>query len=285
MVDRERYPAGVPCWVDTAQPDPDAAMDFYRGLFGWEFDDLLPAGSPGRYLVGHLDGRDVGAIGWSAEEPDRPPAWSTYVAVDDVERTAIGVLENGGEVLLPAGDMGDAGRMAVFSDNVGAVFCAWQAGAFTGAEAVNEPGTWNWSTLLSSDPPAAARFYGAVFGWMPTVVEFGEVRSAFWRLPGYGDFLATIDPDIHARHDQAGLPVGFSDAVAWLSALGDETGPGPAYPHWAVTFAVADTPAAADRVVELGGKVVVEPREFGPAVEAMVADPAGALFTLSAYTG
>ena len=29
---RDGYPAGVPCWIDTTQPDPRAAADFYRGL-------------------------------------------------------------------------------------------------------------------------------------------------------------------------------------------------------------------------------------------------------------
>ncbi|MDP9188754.1 MAG: VOC family protein, partial [Actinomycetota bacterium] len=33
MLERDGYPAGVPCWVDTGQPDPEAAVDFYGGLF------------------------------------------------------------------------------------------------------------------------------------------------------------------------------------------------------------------------------------------------------------
>ena len=37
MSERNGYPPGVPCWVDTQQPDPRAAMRFYEGLFGWEF--------------------------------------------------------------------------------------------------------------------------------------------------------------------------------------------------------------------------------------------------------
>jgi uncharacterized protein len=40
------YPAGVPCWVDTAQPDPEAACRFYRELFGWTFEDAVPAAAP-----------------------------------------------------------------------------------------------------------------------------------------------------------------------------------------------------------------------------------------------
>jgi uncharacterized protein len=32
------YIGGVPCWVDASEPDPEAAVDFYGGLFGWEFE-------------------------------------------------------------------------------------------------------------------------------------------------------------------------------------------------------------------------------------------------------
>src|SRR5207237_5379182 len=49
MLERTRYPAGVPCWVDTAQRDPRAAVAFYGGLFGWEFEDTMPPDSPVRY--------------------------------------------------------------------------------------------------------------------------------------------------------------------------------------------------------------------------------------------
>ena len=50
MPERDGYIAGVPCWIDTTQPDPDAAASFYAGLFGWEFEDAMPAGEPAKYL-------------------------------------------------------------------------------------------------------------------------------------------------------------------------------------------------------------------------------------------
>jgi len=39
MSERDDYPNGVPCWVDTLAPYPQAAMGFYERLFGWEFED------------------------------------------------------------------------------------------------------------------------------------------------------------------------------------------------------------------------------------------------------
>jgi predicted enzyme related to lactoylglutathione lyase len=44
---REHYPAGVPCFVDTTQPDVEAAKAFYGVVFGWEFD----ARGPGYFRV------------------------------------------------------------------------------------------------------------------------------------------------------------------------------------------------------------------------------------------
>ena len=48
MLERDGYLPGVPCWVDTSQPDPEAGAAFYGGLFGWELEDTMPPGSPGK---------------------------------------------------------------------------------------------------------------------------------------------------------------------------------------------------------------------------------------------
>lgn len=39
MIKRDGYIPGVPCWVDTTQPDPATAAAFYGALFGWELED------------------------------------------------------------------------------------------------------------------------------------------------------------------------------------------------------------------------------------------------------
>ena len=62
MPDRDGYPPGVPCWVDTTQPDPDAAAAFYRDLFGWEVEDVMPPGQDAKYFMGRIRGRDVAAV-------------------------------------------------------------------------------------------------------------------------------------------------------------------------------------------------------------------------------
>jgi predicted dithiol-disulfide oxidoreductase (DUF899 family) len=51
LPERDGYIAGVPCWVDTAQPGPEAAAEFNGGLFGSEFEHAMPAAAPGMNLV------------------------------------------------------------------------------------------------------------------------------------------------------------------------------------------------------------------------------------------
>ena len=62
MSEPDRYIPGVPCWIDTTQPDPEAAVAFYGGLFGWEFEDVMPPDSPGRYFIARIRGGDVAAV-------------------------------------------------------------------------------------------------------------------------------------------------------------------------------------------------------------------------------
>src|SRR5690242_6397297 len=152
----DRYIPGVPCWVDTTQPDPEAAVAFYGGLFGWELEDTMPPGSPGSYHVARLGGRDVAAI--SSQPEGGPPAavWNTYVWVTDADETADKVRIAGGDVLSPPFDVADAGRMAVFADPAGAAFCVWQARGHRGAEVVNEPGSLNFNDLRTRDLDGAS---------------------------------------------------------------------------------------------------------------------------------
>ena len=74
MVDQDRYPPGVPCWVDTAQPDGPAAARFYGGLFGWDMEDQLPADGSGHYFLARLRGGDVAAVGSLADQAPPTPA-------------------------------------------------------------------------------------------------------------------------------------------------------------------------------------------------------------------
>jgi predicted enzyme related to lactoylglutathione lyase len=278
MSHQDRYIAGVPCWIDTTQPDPAAAAKFYGGLFGWELEDVMPPDSPTRYYMARLPGGDVGAVGSQAEGEQRPAAWNTYVRVEDAEETAAKVRDAGGTVLMEPDDVGDSGRMAIFADPAGAAFCVWQPKTFPGAAVVNEHGSLNFNNLRTSDIEGARSFYGAVFGW--EIISAGEGFSA-WALAGYGDFLEARSPGLREGMAAMGAPERFEDVVASVAPLGDDEPDVP--PHWGVTFAVDDADTIATRAAELGGEVVVPPFDAPWVRMTVIRDPQGATFTASKY--
>jgi predicted enzyme related to lactoylglutathione lyase len=296
MLERDKYPAGVPCWVDTDQPDPDAAAEFYGGLFGWEFDDRMPVDAPVRYFVAELRGNAVAGVGGRPDDaPETPVAWNSYVSVESADDAAASVKANGGSVVMEPFDVLAAGRMAVLTDPEGAVFCVWEAKSQPGAVLVNEPSTWNFSELNSRDLEGAKRFYGAAFGWETSSFSFGGADYTMFRMPGYGEFLAERDPELYERQDEGGAPEGFADAVAWLQPITDDAASvseaarsyyddQEASPHWSITFAVDDADAAASQAAELGGTIDVAPFDAGPTRVAVVTDPQGATFTVSKFT-
>ena len=278
MRERDGYIPGVPCWVDTSQPDPEAGVAFYSGLFGWEFEDVMPPGSPGQYFVARLGGGDVAAVGSQPEEAPPAAVWNTYIWVDSADETAAKVTAAGGRVLMEPFDVMSAGRMAVCADPEGAAFCAWQAKEHRGARIVNEPGSLNFNDLNTRDPEAAKAFYGAVFGWKVLALDGG---FAMWTLPGYGDHLEQSDPGFRERMAEGGAPAGFEDVVASLVPIAGDQPDTP--PHWGVTFAVDDADATARKAAELGGQVVVAPFDAPWVRMTVLTDPQGATFTASKF--
>src|SRR4051795_7596641 len=205
MPERDGYIPGVPCWIDTSQPDPEAAADFYRGLFGWELEDVMPPDAPGKYFIGRIRGGDVAAVGSIPEGAPPMAMWNTYVWVESADETASKVRDAGGSVVMEPFDVMDAGRMAVFTDPEGAAFCVWQPKQHRGAQVVNEPGSVNFNGLNTRDLARAKEFYGAVFGWEALSVGGGEM----WALPGYGDFLESRNPGMRERMAEMGAPKRF----------------------------------------------------------------------------
>lgn len=283
MPDRDGYPPGVPCWVDTTQPDPEGAVAFYGGLFGWEFEDRMPADAPVPVprRASARSGRCRDRI--AAGRASSVAVWNTYIAVDKADAAAAKVKHAGGSILVEPFDVLNAGRMAVFSDPSGAVASVWQAQEHKGAQLVNHPGTWNWSDLNTRDPEGAKAFYGAVFGWEANTVDLDGFEGTMLRMPGYAEFLEVGDPDLRRRQADAGAPSGFEDAVAWSMPMTSEQFPDDVPPHWSITFAVDDTDAVVDKVADLGGKVVSPAFDVGVVRVAVLSDPQGAVFTVSKY--
>jgi predicted enzyme related to lactoylglutathione lyase len=278
MAQRDEYIPGVPCWVDTSQPDPVAAVGFYGDLFGWEFDDAMPADAANPYFIARLHGGTVAGVGAVQETAPPMAVWNTYVAVADADETADKVRDAGGKVIVEPLDVMDAGRMAVFADPEGAVFCVWEAKQHIGAQVVNEAGAVNFNDLHTRDVDGAQAFYRAVFGWQ--VLGMGGAFQA-WVLPGYGDHLEQNDPGLRQRMADSGAPPGFEDVVASIIPIADHQPDMPA--HWGITFAVDDADVTAAKTTELGGTVIAPPFDAPWVRMTVLADPQGARFIASKF--
>jgi uncharacterized protein len=262
----------VPCWIDTTQPDPDAAAAFYSGLFGWEFEDVMPADADGRYLIARMRGGDVAAVSSQPVGAGPEAAWNTYIWVDDADSSAAKVAGAGGSVLMEPFDVMGSGRMAVLADPDGAAFSVWQAGEHKGATIVNEPGALNFNVLNTRDPESAKAFYGAVFGW--TTLDLGS--GEFWAMKEYGDYLEELAPGTRARAAEFGA-AGFEDVVAALTVIAEGSS------NWSVTFGTENADDTAGKAVELGGTVVMPPVDAPYSRLTVLRDPGGATFAASAF--
>lgn len=249
----ESYANGVPCWVDLAATDVDAARSFYSGLFGWEWNGgEMPQG--GTYWGAQLGGAGVAAAYTQPEqhaEQGLPSIWYTYIAVDDVDASAAAAEAAGGTVVMGPADVPGAGRMAFFTDPSGAALGMWQGGEHKGAGLVKEHGSLVWSEVYAPDTAATVAFYGELFGWTAGSME----------IPGGGTYTTF---ELNGETVGGTMPPPRDDVP----------------PHWHVWFASDDTDATAARAVELGATVVVDPTDSPYGKMGSFVDPVGAVFSV-----
>jgi hypothetical protein len=279
MAERDGYIHGVPCAVDTMQPDPEAAVGFYGDLFGWEFEDVMPPESERKYFVARLRGLDVAAVGSIPGGGPETAMWNTYFWVDSADETASKIRDAGGAVVSEPVDVPpEAGRTAAFTDPEGAPFRVWQAKENKGAQLVNEPGSLNLNGLNTRDLEGAKSFYGSLFGWQTITLNGG---LAMWTLPGFGDFLERSNADLRKQMAEANAPKGFEDVVGTIAPIADDQSDTPA--HWSVIFATDDADATATKASELGGQVIVPPFDAPWVRMTVIADPQGPTFIASQF--
>ncbi|MCX4696548.1 VOC family protein [Streptomyces sp. NBC_01408] len=248
-----RRTPGTPCWVSLMVHGLGTTEDFYADLFGWEYEPGPEQLGP--YVRALLAGHEVAGIGEMPPDRHLPVAWTTYLATDDADATAEAIRSCGGTVAVGPLDAGIAGRVAICSDPLGAIFGIWQAETHLGTRLHGEPGTPVWNELITQDTSTVGKFYEHVFGH--EAQTHGAASEEF-------DYL-TLRLE--------GRPVAAVRGVG--RSLPHDRGP-----HWMAYFEVEDTDRAADRVTDLGGRVVDPPHEGPIGRQATVADPEGAVFTL-----
>ncbi|MBO0869834.1 MAG: VOC family protein [Micromonosporaceae bacterium] len=248
------YPTGIANWADVGSPDVQRSARFYGELFGWD-PRVSPTPEAGGYTIFHQGDAAVAGLG-PLQGPDQPPAWTIYIATDNVDATAAKVEGAGGRVLMAPFDVMDQGRMAIFMDPSGAVFGAWQKITFPGAQLKDEPASLSWVELMTRDTDSCQQFYGAVFGWEPQVYPMnGEPYTVF--------------------------QIGGGKSAAGMMAMSNGQFPADVPAHWMLYFEVDDVDATVAKIQELGGTVAMPPTSV-PEVGrfATAVDPTGAYFSV-----
>lgn len=119
-----------------------------------------------------------------------------------------------------------------------------------------QPGAFSWNELITTDVPGAKSFYQQLLGWemedRPTEGMTYTVLSAGGEQVGG---ITEVPPS------SAGMP-----------------------PTWGTYITVQDVDGTAQHAVELGGKVLLEPRDIQDVGRfTLIQDPQGAIFSAISY--
>lgn len=247
--------AGMPCWIELSTPEPERAKEFYRNLFGWEYETRSEHGD-GSHEIALRDGFPVAGI----RESRGDSSWRLYLAVDDVVAdghraeklgaTAIDEIERPGHI--PG-----IGRKTVLmgpgESEVGLLEPedSWQFD-------VGLPGTLMWPELVTIQAHLADHFFREMFNYSSE--QFGTEH----------------------RSDYAVWYLGDESVLARVSMIREYITP-ETRPHWLLYFGVSPevgTDNLMHRAIELGARVRVDPYDSSLGRTAVLRDPTGARFAV-----
>jgi len=119
----ENIKYGAFSWNELTTSDPKAAVEFYTKLFGWKTEVMHmscpDSGQTMEYTILKVGDRGVGGVMKAPE--GAPVAWTSYITVDDVDKTVKLAESLGAKVCVGPTDIPEVGRFAVFADPQGAV--------------------------------------------------------------------------------------------------------------------------------------------------------------------
>ena len=248
---------GRPLWYELMTTDTKAAEKFYRTVVGWT---AVPfEGSPQPYSTFNRSG-DVPVAGLM-KQPDGmnfPPFWAMYIGVQKLEDGVAHIKKLGGKELSPVIDIPKVGRMQMLTDPQGAAFYIYEpADDPKQPEGAPEIVEGSWHELMTTDAPAAMKFYTELFGWKQSeTMDMGEMGKYYMFNRPHG----MIGGMMNKPPQMASVP-----------------------PNWQIYFRVPDINVAAERIKANGGQILNGPMEVPGGDWVLNAmDPQGAPFSLHA---
>ena len=242
-------------WHNLVTGDGEAARQFYGALFGWEFDVL----EDGRYSVITYQGRNLGGILDTSKKDGNTPKrghWLSAMSVANLDASLAAVDRAGGKQLEAPIDVSGVGRVVTVADADGALLHLLSSERGDPPDAEPQVHTWLWHELLANDAAGALKFYEGAFAYRATAPK-KDPTSKYRVLWSAGEPRAGILQNPFEKTRSAWIPY----------------------------VRVDDPTALAERVTELGGRVIVAPRpEVRDGTLALIVDPSGAPLALQKWS-
>jgi predicted enzyme related to lactoylglutathione lyase len=119
--------AGEFCWNELMTSDTKKAQVFYTDLLGWttqehDMGDMT-------YTMFMSGDKCIGGMLQTPKDKvaQVPPHWTSYICVEDVEKTLKKAESLGATVRVPVKTVPDMGRFSVVQDPTGAHIAFWQS--------------------------------------------------------------------------------------------------------------------------------------------------------------
>ena len=241
-----QYFPGKFVWRNLFTNDVESAVNFYRGMFGWESRRF--GGGRNAYMLLTTRGLSVAGIIQLQNQDNSENQWVSFISVDDVDSVNNHVMKNGGKVLVSPRLFEQHGQVAIFADPEGAAFGVINSSSGDPRDMLPEVGQFIWADLLAKQPKAQIEFYKGIADYTIEQNQSSIVDNDF--------FLRTRNVP------RAGvLEVPATDIL----------------PNWLPYVRVNNIVDSIVKTTQLGGTVILEPSmEIYNGKLAVILDPTGA---------
>ncbi len=240
-------------WADLVSSDPEASIEFYTAVFGWEIKQTGNAEET-YYHVSNNGKLIAGIVPRTSDDTsDKKALWVGHISTPDIHAATTTAENLGAHLALAPKEFGQRGLHAIIRDPQGAVIGLLQSSSGDPVDNEAGDGPWAWAQLFSTNPTKATAFYTDVFAYE---------TKAITETSNDNDYL--LRSQNTARASIAPLPASLPQRDRWVGFINVD--------NLKITLA---------KSTELGARVIYPPREqMLNGRLAIIADPNGALLGL-----
>lgn len=235
-------------WVDLVTNDRQASKEFFSKLLGWTFKDY------GAYQMAMSGTKPVSGIIEDKEllSGYKNSYWIISASVSDVDAVSKKINDKGGKILSTPMKITGRGTTAVVQDAQGAIFSILHNPSGDPKATKPKFGQWMWAELWTNDVRSAVSFYSDV---LPCTTRPNADEEDYFILKS-------------KNYDFAGITE---------LPLKNEN------PIWIPVLRVTDPESIANKAIELGGSIMINPMVISGNKVALIATPHGAPFLIQQW--